>query len=376
MEFEYCLPVNLIFGAGKAALLGEQTARYGKRALIVTGRSSAKKSGLLARAEKLLASAGVRTFLFDRVLPNPLSTTAAEGAQLAKQEHCAAVVALGGGSIMDCAKAIAFLACNEGGAFDYIYGRKTGTRSLPIVAVPTTCGTGSEGNCFAVLTDPETNDKEALKALCNTPSVSIIDPELMTTMPRGVLASVGFDALCHSMEAYLSRKAYPLVEVLALYAIGLTGGNLAGVYRDPSDLEGWARLSLASTLGGMVIQMSGVTAPHGLEHPVSGLRNIVHGRGLAALTPVIYGRTIGSAPEKFRRISQQLGGSDENDLVDTLYALLDRIDLRTTLGAEGVKPEDIGWLAENCLRVSKPSLDGYPCPFTREEIRELYREAM
>lgn len=374
--FEYELPVHLIFGAGKAAGIGKEVKKYGKKVLIVTGRGSTKRSGLLDRVEKLLDEEGVAHVLFDEVEPNPLASTVEKGAAYARSQGCEVVLGLGGGSIMDCSKSIAFAAVNEGKIFDYIYGKKIGQGALPLVLVPTTCGTGSEGNCFAVLTDDETKDKKSLRDYAVIAKASIIDPELMMTMPKKVLASVGFDALCHCMEAYLSKACAPVTELFAKEGIRLIGENLTRAYHDYEDKDAWAAISLASTYGGMVINQAGVAAPHGLEHPASGLRNITHGRGLAALTPVIYRKSIESAPERFAEIAKLLGGKDETELVDLLEKLLEELDLKTTLGKEGVKPEDVDWMTENAFKVSLASINNHPKVFTKEEVREIYVEAM
>lgn len=195
MEFQYYLPVNLVFGRGKSDIIGEKAKELGKKALIVTGGKSTKSSGLLAKAQEQLKSNGVTSTVFDRVTPNPLTTTVYEGAQLAFEEGCDLIVALGGGSSIDTAKGIAFQAVNGGDINDYIYGRKISNKALPVLAVPTTCGTGSEGNGFAVMTNPETLDKKSLRCSAIVPACSIIDPLLMKTMPRETLACVGFDAL-------------------------------------------------------------------------------------------------------------------------------------------------------------------------------------
>ena len=155
MKFNYNLPVNLVFGRGRVTEVGEITSAYGKKALIVTGKNSTKKSGLLDKVTAALEAAGLGVAVFDKVSQNPLTTTAEEGAALAAQEGCDVIVGLGGGSIMDCAKAIAFLSKNDGDINDYIFNRKTGTEALPLILIPTTCGTGSEGNGFAVLTNPK-----------------------------------------------------------------------------------------------------------------------------------------------------------------------------------------------------------------------------
>ena len=376
MEFQYCLPVNLIFGTGKVLELGSRTAEYGKKALIVTGRNSTKKSGLLEKSVGLLKSAGVAPVVFDEVERNPLTSITAKGAELAKRERCDVVVGLGGGSIMDAAKAIAFLAVNDGDVWDYIYRRRVSDRALPLVLVPTTCGTGSEGNGYAVLSNPENGDKKSLAGDMIVAKVSIVDPSLMTTMPKSVLAPVGFDALCHCMEAFLSRRAQPLSDMMALEGMRLIAESLPSVYRDYSDTEGWEKLTLGSTLGGMTIYLAGTTAPHGMEHPASGRRNIIHGAGLAALTPVITEESASAAPEKYAVISKILGGTSEKDCADRIRNLLEQIGLCVTLGEQGVKEEDIDWMAENCFKVSTGTIGSHPVVFDLDDLKRIYRKAL
>ena len=176
MEFSYFMPVRLLFGANVIDQLGATAKSYGTHALIVTGRSSTKRSGLLDRSIALLEAAGVRATVFNKVEPNPLTTTVMEGAALAREQGCDLVIGMGGGSMMDAAKAVAFCAVNGGDVNDYISGGKQGTGCLPILEVPTTCGTGSEANPFAVLTNPETKDKKSLWGDLIYPKVSFIDP--------------------------------------------------------------------------------------------------------------------------------------------------------------------------------------------------------
>ncbi len=376
MKFNYNLPVNLVFGRGRVAEIGTFSKEYGKKALIVTGKSSTKKSGLLDRVSYYLKEAGMETAVFDKVSQNPLTITAEEGAAFAKQENCDVVIGLGGGSIMDCAKAIAFLSVNEGDINDYIFNRKTSDKALPLILVPTTCGTGSEGNGFAVLTNPENGDKKSLRCNAIIAKVSIIDSELMQTMPKHVLAAVGFDALCHSMEAYISRIGQPLTDIMSIDAMKLIGKYLVPVYEGSNEEEAWDAITWASTIGGMVINTAGVTLPHGMEHPASGLKDIVHGRGLAALTPVITEASISGAPEKYAVISRCLGGKDETDCADTIRKLLEKLELKTTLSEQGITEADIPWMSENCFKVSAAGIANHPVVFNKGEIAEIYRKAL
>ncbi len=376
MEFQYSLPVNLIFGRGSSGRIGEIAAKYGKKLLVVTGTGSTKRSGLLDRTLLRLKEAGVESEVFDKVTQNPLTTVVYEGVELAKRSGCDAVLGVGGGSIMDAAKAIAFCFVNDGDVSDYIFGRKQGKGALPIILMPTTCGTGSEGNQIAVLTNPETKDKKALYTMQIMPSASVVDPDLMKTMPKHILSSVGFDAFTHSLEAYTSRKSSPLTDVQALLGIRLIAENLPKLINDYDDEEAWEKVSLAAALGGMVIGAAGVSAAHGMEHPASGLKNIVHGRGLAALTPVIVERLAPALPEKFARVSQILGGSDEKDCADRIRLFLRSIELEVRLGDLGITVDDVEWLTDNCMRISSGNLNNAPVVFGRSEVAEIYREAV
>lgn len=376
IAFNYFLPVNVVFGCGKVLETGSLTKPYGNKALVVTGRSSAKKSGLYDKVADSLKQAGIEHVLFDKVAQNPLTTTAIEGAQFAKDNGCDVVVAIGGGSIMDCAKAIAFLALNDGDINDYIYGRLKSDTALPLVLIPTTCGTGSEGNGFAVLTNPENGDKKSLRCNAIVAKVSIVDPECMMTMPKHVLASVGFDALCHCIEAYTSKIAQPFTDALSVYAMELIADNLVKVYRGEGGKEAWEKITLASTIGGMVINTAGVTLAHGMEHPASGLKDIVHGKGLAALTPVVIEASEKGDHFKFAKIARIFGGVTSKDLAPKIRTLLRNLDMECTLSDLGLSKEDIPWMAENCMKVSAAGVANNPVVFTQEEIADLYAKAM
>lgn len=323
-----------------------------------------------------LHDAGVEAVIFDKATQNPLTTTAIEGAALCKQEGCGVVIGLGGGSIMDCAKGVAFLAVNPGDINDYIFNRLVSDQALPLILVPTTCGTGSEGNGFAVLTNPENGDKKSLRCPAIVAKASIIDSELMETMPRSVLAAVGFDALCHAMEAYTANNAQPMTDIMSLKGIELIGKHLVPVYEGQGTPEDWDAISWASTIGGMVINTAGVTLAHGMEHPASGLRNIVHGRGLAALTPIITERSYQGRPERFADISRLLGGTGAENCARAIRDLLARIDLTITLSQQGIQAEDIPWMTENLFRVSAGNVANHPVQFARPEIANIYAAAL
>lgn len=377
MDFSYHMPADLRFGRGLADKIGDICKEIGgENVLVVTGTGSTKRSGLLDRVLASLKAAGLGAAVFDKVTQNPLTTTVYEGVELAKAEGCGVILGVGGGSIMDAAKAIAFCTVNAGDVSDYIFGKKQGAGALPIVLLPTTCGTGSEGNQIAVLTNPETKDKKALYTMQVMPRVSVIDPDVMTTMPKSVLSSVGFDAFTHSLEAYTSKKANPITDAQALLGMQLLADDLPKLVSGESGAAEWEAVSLAATLGGMVIGAAGVSAAHGMEHPASGLKNIVHGRGLAALTPPIVERLAPADPEKFARVSVLLGGSGAEDCAESIRRFLKAIDLSVKLSDLGITAEDVPWMTENCMKISIGNLKNAPVTFSREEVEQIYREAL
>lgn len=377
MDFSYHMPADLRFGRGLADKIGDICKEIsGENVLVVTGTGSTKRSGLLDRVLASLKAAGLGAAVFDKVTQNPLTTTVYEGVELAKAEGCGVILGVGGGSIMDAAKAIAFCTVNAGDVSDYIFGKKQGAGALPIVLLPTTCGTGSEGNQIAVLTNPETKDKKALYTMQVMPRVSVIDPDVMTTMPKSVLSSVGFDAFTHSLEAYTSKKANPITDAQALLGMQLLADDLPKLVSGEGGAAEWEAVSLAATLGGMVIGAAGVSAAHGMEHPASGLKNIVHGRGLAALTPPIVERLASADPEKFARVSVLLGGSGAEDCAESIRRFLKAIDLSVKLSDQGITAEDVPWMTENCMKISIGNLKNAPVTFSREEVEQIYREAL
>lgn len=178
------------------------------------------------------------------------------------------------------------------------------------------------------------------------------------------------------MEAYTSRIAQPFTDALALYAMELIAEALPALYQGIQEKALWEKLTIASTIGGMVINHAGVTLAHGMEHPASGLRNIVHGHGLAALTPVVVEASWRGSEEKFTRISRILGGETAADCADRIRGLLKTLGMTMTLTQLGLKQEDVAWMAENCMKVSVASVANNPVVFTQEEIGEIYRKAM
>lgn len=377
--FNYHNPVNMVFGAGTIDEIGERIKSLkATKALVVTGKTSAKSSGVIDRVQRLLTRSGIWASTFDRVTPNPTTTLCVQGAERARSDNCDIIVGLGGGSVMDCAKGLAFSLTNPGNLSDYIFGRRRQEKPVPpIILIPTTCGTGSEGNSFAVLTDPATGDKKSLRVPSIFPTISIIDPGLMINIPKKILGEVAFDAMCHLMEAYLAKNAQPMTNMMSLTGLALSQKSLRAVMQGKGAPDDWANITWASTLGGMSIGPGCVVAPHALEHPLSGRKDTIsHARGLSAICLAIYQKTLSAANketlERFDTLAKTLGGRNRNDFLEILSAVVNDLGLSETLTSLGLSQDDIPWLVQNAIKVSTPGINNHPVVFTEEQIREIY----
>ena len=292
MKFDFYLPTRILFGAGRLNDLG--TAKLpGKKALIViSAGTSMRKMGYLDRVTALLKKQGVESVVFDKILPNPILEHVTQGAQLARQEGCDFVIGLGGGSSIDSAKAIAVMAKNPGNYWDYI---SSGTGkglipkegALPLVAITTTAGTGTEADPWTVITNKE--EKTGTGWECTFPVLSIVDPELMTSVPPHLTAYQGFDTLFHCTEGFIANIATPVSDALALKAIELIARYLPRAVKDGKDLEARQQVAVANTLGGMVETFSSCTSEHSLEHAMSAYYpKLPHGAGLIMLSLAYY----------------------------------------------------------------------------------------
>lgn len=377
MDFVYNVPTNLVFGRGKSKAVGESVARFGKRALIVTGKSTAS-TGLLESAKGQLEDAHVEFAVYDGVSRNPTTDVVMKGVEEAKYHGADCILALGGGSSIDAAKAIAAMVATGGNILDYMRGNPGGVdvKALPTVAVPTTCGTGSEVNGVSVLTDPATCDKIAMRYVSMVPKASIVAPELMETMPKEVLSAVTYDAMCHIVESYVHLKATPLSDALCEKALDCLSKNIVAVNDDIHDAEALDQVCFASTIAGLTIFSNGTISPHALEHPLSGMKNIVHGRGLAAVAPACFMKCARGSPFKFARVSHALGGKDEHDVDDMMRELAVNIGTFTTLSIEGFSESDIPELTANVMRTGGSKLTYNPVKLTERDITEIYEECM
>ncbi len=385
MAFDFYFPTRLLFGAGALQKLHEQQLP-GKKALIVTtGGQSVKKYGYLEKLQKQLGLAGVQYELFDKVLPNPIMEHVMEGAALAKGSGCDFVIGLGGGSSIDSAKAIAVMATNEGSYWDYISGG-TGkglpvpNDPLPIVAVTTTAGTGTEADPWTVVTNG--TEKIGFGYEKTFPVLSVVDPELMISVPPHLTAYQGFDALFHSTEGYLNRTANEISDLYAEKAISLLGENLSQAVADGQDLRVRGNVALANTFAGIVEFTSGCTSEHSIEHAMSAYHpKLPHGAGLIMISLAYYSfiAKSGACDDRMIKMAKLLGKKDAGEPMDFVRALA---DLQRVCGVDQLKmsdyqiaKEELAGIAQNARKTMGGLFEVDPCEINDAAVLKILEDS-
>ncbi len=315
-NFNFYLPTRISFGWGRVNEIGKIVARNGKRCLLVTVKSFPAMKSVFEKVKKLCKDAGVEIFHFDGVIPNPTTECINEGSKIAAENGIDIVLGVGGGSSMDTAKGIAIGATHEGDIWDYRLGEKRvqSNKILPIIAVPTTGGTGSEVTTMAVLKHPEVKFKSALADWSLMPCVSIIDPELTMTVPPHITASTRFDAFCHSFETYINKNSSELIDLYTLDSIKKVIKYLPIAVKDGTNREAREALAYAAMLGGLSITTIGTTLPHGIGMAIGGhVPNIMHGESLAIMYPEVNRFTWKYAISKYSIVGRLFNPDLENE---------------------------------------------------------------
>jgi len=334
---DMAFPRNVLFGCGIFGRLGSIAGRFGKKALLVCGRSALKKSGRLDEAMDLLIAEGIEVVLFEGVENDPSLDTCRRGIAVAREKGCDMVVGIGGGSALDAGKTIAVMIPQDDDISDYFHGKKEIPRpSLPFVAVPTTAGTGTECTPNAVLTDSEKGVKKSLRHESMMPDAALVDPELTLTCPPSVTAHCGMDALTQAIECYVSKAASPLSDALALRAVELLAGNLEKAFAEPANIEHREPVALGSLMTAMAFANARLGAVHGLAHPIGLHFHVPHGLVCAVLLPHVCEFNLPARREKFADIAKAVGAANAEDVPSVLLELNRRLDIPPTLSGYGL----------------------------------------
>jgi alcohol dehydrogenase class IV len=378
------IPPQLIIGAGASELAGEEARRLkSNRALLVTDRWMSE-SGRADAIASSLSAAGVEPIVYDRVQPDPTDANVVEGLELLKSESADAVVGFGGGSSMDAAKAISVMSANSGSMRKYMGYHKGPNVGPPIIAIPTTAGTGSEVTKITVITDVQNDVKMMCLDLSFLPSVALVDYKLTLTMPKSLTANVGVDTLVHAVEAYISRKANPTTDVLALSAIDLISKNLRTAWNESENEPAREAMMLAATQAGIAFSNASVALVHGMSRPIGALFHLAHGLSNAVLMPAVMRYNAPACADRFATIARTMGldveGLSESDAADRFVAEVEQLnrDLEVPrLEGCGVSKDRfenaLGKMAQDALASGSPANN--PRVPDAEEIVELYQQA-
>lgn len=384
--FNFYIPTRVLFGPGMLNELATVKLPGRKALIITTAGKSVKKYGYLDRVIALLKQNNdTQCVVFDKVMPNPLLSHVREAAALCRAEGCDFVIGLGGGSPIDSAKAIALAAANEGDYWDYVEGGKKPAGALPVIAITTTAGTGTEADPWTVITHDESRHKVGFGCDELFPVLSIVDPELMLSVPAKLTAYQGFDAFFHASEGFLAWVATPVSDALALQSMRLIFKYLPRAVADGNDLEARTNVALANTLSGMVESTSCCISEHSLEHAMSGLYpDLPHGAGLIMISLAFYRHFAPLAPERFIEMARNLGADLSGvDAEKQPYVFVDLLEqMQKACGVDQLKMSDYGIRREDFPRLALLARDAMgglfgldPEPLTDEDIIRIFEES-
>jgi alcohol dehydrogenase len=383
-KFVFDMPARVLFGAGQLKELHNEKLP-GKKALIATSNgTSTKKYGYLAALEKELDLAGVTYALFDQVRPNPTSDNVMDGASLAKKEGCDFVIALGGGSVMDCAKCIALMMTNAGDIWDYSLSAAGGKKNpaenaAPIVAITTSAGTGSEVDMASVITNEKTQEKTGIFFYSMFPTLSVVDSDLMMSVPPKFTAYQGMDAFFHAAESVINKNEHPMGEMFALKAIELIARYLPAAYKDGSDKEARAYVALANTLAGYYMLC---TSEHTMEHVMGSYHdNLVHGAGLIMISHEYFDffAERKAAEEPMIRMAKAMGvenptsGKDFIRALDALIASVGCADLR--MSDAGITKDELKKYPKHVHEVLGGDITADPLPLSDDDYLYMFEKS-
>lgn len=380
---QFFLKTRIEFGRGAFARVGAEAAALGRTVMVVTGRSAMRRAGLTQKLVAQLEEAGARAVLYEEASPNPTTVEVDAGAELARREGIEVLVGLGGGSAMDVAKAIAMTVAYGKPCYE-LCGRPLSEPGLPVVAVPTTSGTGAEVSGVAVVTEPSRHHKTGVRSPQVSPTVAVVDPELTLTLPPAVTASSGMDALAHAVESYLSKRANPLTELFAERATGLVLQHLRTACRDGHDLTARTGMSLGSLLAGVTLSQAGVILGHAVGMTLGGFFGTDHGATVGLLLPDVLEACLPSSASRIALLAKRTGAvSPEEELPDAAVAarfialirtLIADLPLPESLAAMGCRLSDVPALVQAVLR--QGATPNHPVPLHEGEVEVFLRKVM
>jgi alcohol dehydrogenase class IV len=378
VEATFDIPSSILIGAGARFRLGTELEKLGVSHTLVVTDQRLRDAGTIA-------SFGIEATIFSDVQPDPTDQNVAAGLECLRASNAEAIVAIGGGSVIDVAKIIGVAATNLQPLSAFQGYHKITNRGLPLIAIPTTAGTGSEATKAAVITDTARLVKMMILDVKILPRIAIVDYELSLTMPAALTAHVGVDTLAHGIEAFVSKKANGMTDPLAISCIQLTSRYLLTAQKQPDDRPAREAMALAACQGGMAFSNSSVCLVHGMSRPIGAIYHLPHGLSNAVLLPAVTRFSIPGAPERYAHISRQMGFCDNSAtdghageaLIEGLQRLNAELGIPTLRDAvrtdRSAFESHLKKMAEDALASGSPQNN--PVVPSAEEIMDLYRSA-
>ena len=379
-QFSFELPTRIEYGVGVISKLGDELRLLKAQKVAIITDPGIIKAGLLDKITSILKEEKLLYNVFDGVDPNPKDRNVERGAQVVRSFGADAMVAIGGGSVIDCAKAIGVLVSHDGKRIKDFEGKTAVKKQiLPFIAIPTTAGTGSEVTFSAVITDTENNYKMTVRSPFMAAKVALLDPKLTVTVPPHITASTGMDALTHAIEAYTVKVSEPVSDALALYAIELISNNLVNAVKNGEDIEARACMLVGSLLAGIAFSHSDVGSVHCMAEALGGVYDAPHGICNAVLLPYVMEYNVEFCLEKYARIAKAMGETFETSregamkAVERIKKLATEVDL-PSFKSLGVKEEDLEKLAD--MAAGNISTDSNPREMNKQDYLILFKKAL
>ena len=382
--FSLHIPTKILFGCGELRKLATEKLPGKKALIVISSGTSMKKYGYLDKVVELLQENNTESIVYDKILPNPIKSHVMEAASVCREQKCDFIVGLGGGSSIDSAKAIAVMACNDGDYWDYIpagsgKGRPV-TKALPVIAIPTTAGTGTEADPWSVITNEEAKEKIGFGSTLTFPVLSIIDPELMVSIPPHLTAYQGFDAFFHAAEGFLANCATPISDLYALEAIRLLYKYLPVAVKDGRNLKARAKVAWASTLAGLVEATSCCISEHSMEHAMSAFHpELPHGSGLIAISEAYFETFRNDCMKRYMKMAEIMTQQKSNrpsDFIDALVRMQKECNVyQLKLSDWGVKEEELPLMVQTARDTMGSVFTIDPRPLTDEEVLQIYQKS-
>jgi alcohol dehydrogenase len=382
---QFNIPATIIVGGGASNEVGPQAKRFGVKNVLLVTDSYMENSGLAGKIADSMKRDDINVTVFAGVQPDPTDLKVLEGLEILKKNNCRMVVGLGGGSPMDCAKAISVMSANEPPIRQYAGLHKIPGKGVPIITIPTTAGTGAEVSKAVVIGDTERNVKMMMLDLNLMADVALVDYELTMSCPPSLTANVGVDALVHAVEAYVSVKANPMTDPFALSSIRLVSENLLKAFKEPNSVKARSGMTLAALQAGIAFPNSSVCLVHGMSRPIGALYHVPHGLSNAVLFPTVTEYSISGAPENYATVSRTMGYATDADSDDVanekLVAGLKKLNEDLQVPRLGdVCKVDLTTFDEKVQKMANDSLasgspNNNPVIPTAEQIVDLYHRA-